>query len=98
MDLLKVFDSINRNLLTAKLKAYGISKNSFNLKYCWLKKRQRKFESIKDLAQKIPKGSIDESLLFKLSVNNLCFWLNALCEASMQMVRTLSFLKNKGFT
>ena len=37
MDLLKVFESINHNLLTAKVKAYGISKNSFNLKYCCLK-------------------------------------------------------------
>ena len=40
MDLSKVFDTINHDLLLAKLKAYGFSLNAVKLMYSYLKIRK----------------------------------------------------------
>ena len=42
MDFLKVFDTINHDILMVKLKAYGFSDISIDLMYSYLKDRERK--------------------------------------------------------
>ena len=42
MDLLKAFDTINQDLLLAKLHPYGFSKNALNLICGYLKNRKQK--------------------------------------------------------
>ena len=42
MDLSKAFDTRNRDLVLAKLRAYGFSTSALNLLYSYLKYRQQK--------------------------------------------------------
>ena len=50
VDLSKAFDTINHDLLLAKLKAYGLSKQVLSFIYSFLKKRRQKFKSTINLA------------------------------------------------
>ena len=65
MDLPKGFDTINQDLMTAKLKAYNFSKETLNLMKSYLKNRKQKFQinnkfSLeRDLTAGTPQGSID---------------------------------------
>ena len=77
MDLSKAFDTINHDLLIAKLKAYGFSKEAFKLMKSYLKNRKQKvkinnkFSSERDVIAEVLQGSIDGLLLFNLFINNL---------------------------
>ena len=60
MDLSKAFDTINHDLLLAKLRAHGFSNNALNLK----NRKQRtqinnNFSSEKNIIAGVPEGSID---------------------------------------
>ena len=63
MDLSKAFDTINHDLLLAKLKAYAFSKQALSLRCSYLKNgRQRvqinnKFSSFKEIIAGVPQGS-----------------------------------------
>ena len=64
MDLSKVFDTINHDLLLAKLKAYGFSLNAVELMRSYLKNRKRvqinnKFSCENIVIARVPQGSID---------------------------------------
>ena len=64
MDLSKAFDTINHDLLLAKLKAYGFSLNAVELMRSYLKNRKRvqinnKFSSENIVIARVPQGSID---------------------------------------
>ena len=80
MDLSTPFDTINHDLLLAKLRAYGFSNNALNLMRSYLKiSKQRtqinnNFSSEKKLITGAPQVSIDEPLLFNLFINDFVYF------------------------
>ena len=81
VDLSKAFDSINHDLLLAKLRAYGFSTSALSLLYSNLKNRTQKVvinnktNSSEVVIAGVPQGSIDLPLVFNLFINELIFFL-----------------------
>ena len=81
MDLSKAFDTINQDLLLAKLKAYGFSKDTLTLICSYLKNRKQKVainnsaSTTHTVISGVPQGSIDDPLLLNLFINDLVLFI-----------------------
>ena len=82
MDLSKAFDSINHDLLIAKLEAYGLSRPALKLILSILRDRKQRtkinstFSSWIDIIAGVPQGSIVGPHFFNISLNDIFLFLS----------------------
>ena len=79
MDLSKAFDTINHDLLIAKLEAHRFSYNALLFKLSYLKDRSKRisinssFSTWGKIIAGLPQGSILRPLLFNIFLNDIYF-------------------------
>ena len=82
MDLSKAFDTINHELLIAKLHAYGFSIEALKVLLSYLQERWQRvkinttFSSWTQLLQRVPQGLFLGPMLFNIYINDMFFALN----------------------
>ena len=82
MDLSKAFDTINHDLLIAKLEPHGFSTNALLFMLSYLKNRSQRlsinssFRTWEEIIAGVPQGSILEPLLFNIFLNDTFYFEN----------------------
>ena len=81
LDLSKAFDTLNHELLIAKLHVYGFTKKALDLIYSYLIQRWQRtkintsFSTWTELLTGVPQGSVLGPLLFNTCINYLIFFV-----------------------
>ena len=79
MDLSEYFDTINHDLLIAKLDVYGFSDNALLIMLSYLKNRSQRvsinssFSTWKEIIAGVPQGSILGPLIFNIFLNDIFY-------------------------
>ena len=93
MHLSKACDSVNHDLLLAKLNAYGINLDALQLLRGYISKRRQRVEVTstvsdwKEIKFGVPQGSVLGSLLFNVFVNDIFCSSDALTSVIMLMIQ-----------
>ena len=80
MDLIKALDCISRDLLIAKMHAYGFSRQSLNFFHSYPKRGQNSvkinstYSFLYGLLSSVPQGSILGQVIFNTFINNF-YWV-----------------------
>ena len=101
IDLSKAFDTLDHDLLIAKLSAYGLNFHSLHLIKNYLSDRHQRtriescyqrtriescYSGWLEMSLGIPQGSILGPLLFKTFINNLLFLIASICNFADNLI------------